>query len=363
VCVAKFSFLSHNIYNIIETVSIFAQHGSSCASCCHTEKIGFTKTPKQQNNTGMILLWRNFVVLHVNIIVMSSFAAEMSLSRDSIVYVSRTTASDIMCVTNTSIPARSGHEDPPTKTLKAAATLPYTDNSKPVLTAGNTSFEQYRTVNLKTKRTDEMKKERDAFFAKLEHERMDKIQRENKAIVMIQALVRGFLKRPRPEYEKKHKRNPLKVMAINSQERRQIQEELCDHAAGLGLKPIPGLSLETRSKQNKRRNKIELAASLRLQAFFRMTCVILQMRKNMKIAKDNLLYDATTKITRFIRYAGKKVRQSRMMEENQHVAATKIQTRFRMFVAFQRYVCATSCVLCYRVSSIETNMLCDALIE
>ena len=265
-----------------------------------------------------------------------SFASQMCLSFDTIVYVSRTTTSDIMCVTNTYSPVTARTDGPKIKTMKASASLPYKDSAMPTLPEGNTSFSQFRTVELKMKRNMEMKKERDLFFAKLETERKEKVRRENEAAVRIQALARGFIARPHPECVKVHVSAPLKIAAKNSAEIRQVQDELCGHAAKLGLRPIPGLSLETRSKHNKRKNKIELAASMRLQAFFRMTGVVLKMKKNMAKARIALLYDAATKIKRFIAYAGKKVRYAYMMEENQHTAATKLQTRFRMFQAFHR---------------------------
>jgi hypothetical protein len=262
------------------------------------------------------------------------------LSSDSIVTASRTTTSDVMCIVNTQKAlAKSTLDIPRYKSLKPIATLPYKFNSKPKLSEGNTDFSSLKNVELKEKGSLELKRERERFFRKLERERNEKTYRESASIVKIQAIVRGFLARPRTKPRRKKVTVPFLVPgAPVSDEAQEIQNELCSYAQMLGLKPIPGLSLEARAKHNRRREKIILAASIRISTFFKLTLIALRAKKTAESAKKNIQQRASVKIQKFFRFVRREVVKRKTQSWKRERAVLKIQTRFRIFHDFRRYL-------------------------
>lgn len=278
------------------------------------------------------------------------------LSSDTMVTVSRTTTCDVMCIVNThkTLPKSSlDHPRYHRNSLKPIATLPYKFNSKPKLPEGTTDFVSFRNVEYKEKNCLELKKERDLFFQKLSLERNQKTYRENISIVKIQAMVRGYLVRPRIKSRQRKVSVPYFVPGAQiSNEVQEIQNELCGYAQMLGLKPIPGLSLEARAKHNRRREKIILAASIRISTFFKLTLIALRARKTVTTAKKNIQERASVILQKFFRYVRREIAKrkthSRLMER----AILKIQTRFRIFHDFRRYPSLPPSLPCHLCVSI-----------
>ena len=272
---------------------------------------------------------------------LNGYHQSMSFSTNSLVTVCRTTASDVMCIVNTSKQIPSSFLDIPRHgTLKPIATLPYKINNKMKLPEGNTEYLALKTVEIKEKHNLELKKERDLFFYKLEKERTEKTLRERFYIIKIQAIVRGFLVRPRTKTKKKM----LPIIPIRfisgfiPEELQKLQNELCSYSQLLGLKPIPGLSLEARSKHNKRREKIILAAGIRIASFFKLTLLALRAKKTAEIARQNIQNRAAVKIQRFFRYLLRKAIKRKKQNIKRERAVLKIQTRFRIFSDWRRYL-------------------------
>ena len=97
-----------------------------------------------------------------------------------------------------------------------------------------------------------------------------------------------------------------------------------------GLTPIPGLSLEARSKHKKRKNQIEYAAaSLRIRSFFRMILAILKVRRAGWTASacEIALSECRQRFWRYCMsfgwYGMKK------QDETRELAALKIQSHYR----------------------------------
>ena len=266
------------------------------------------------------------------------------LSSDSMVTVSRTTTCDVMCIVNTNKTLPKSSLDHPRyrSSLKPIATLPYKFNSKPKLPEGNTDFVSFRNVEYKEKNCLELKKERDLFFQKLSKERNEKTYRENISIVKIQAIVRGYLVRPRIKSRQRKVSVPYFVPGGQiSNEVQLIQNELCGYAQMLGLKPIPGLSLEARAKHNRRREKIILAASIRISTFFKLTLIALRARKTATTAKKNIQERAAMILQKFFRYVRREIAKRKTHSRLRERAVLKIQTRFRIFHDFRRYLSLT----------------------
>jgi hypothetical protein len=263
---------------------------------------------------------------------------EMIQSYNSIVSVSRTTISDIMSVSTTEKMEIMLPEAPITKKTKLSATLPYNSaKMRPPVPQPKTDLSKYQTVELKLMKGEEFKEERRQFFRKLEFTRRQKQFLETNASVKIQAIVRGFLIRPRPERIRKIIYPPLKICCSTSNEARILQDELCAYAVHLGLKPITGLSLEARSKHKKRKNEIEYAASLRIQSFFRMIVAILRVRRAGQQARVRLHHQSAVKLQKFLRYVVWMVRRMKKQDESRELAALKIQSHYRRFKSFHRF--------------------------
>jgi len=243
---------------------------------------------------------------------------------------------DVMCITNTQSVCKVPVELPTFLTEKADATMPYKHNGVTKLPKGNTSYTLFKNIELKNVRSEEMKKEREAFFEKMDRDRREKAEKESVAVVKIQAFVRGVLVR-RPEDKRVSKKPPiLRIGVVNCPAVRKIQDELCDYCHLLGLKPIAGLSLETRLKQNKRRRRIELAAAIRLQSYFRMVVCMIQTKSKLKIARECAVHHASLVITKFFKWVRRVAAQNKILNAHRTTSVIRIQTRFRMFRAYHR---------------------------
>ena len=269
---------------------------------------------------------------------LSSHKGGLCLSVDSVVSATRTTMCDVMCTTNTPTMCSVPGELPAFQRLKPDASMPYNNRSAPKLPKGNTSFTVYKNIEIKNCKSDELKKERETFFSKMEADRKVKLEREMRAVVKLQAFVRGILARPWPEETRKSKKPPVIRLGVpNSEVVLQLQDELCGHCVKLGLKPISGLSLEYRNKTNKRRKRIELAAALRLQSYFRMIKCVLTTRSKMLSARKAIRNRAALVITKFFRWVRRVAAHDKMQNAHRNSSVIKIQTRFRMFLAYHRY--------------------------
>lgn len=258
-------------------------------------------------------------------------SSSMIISIDSIVLTTRTTICDLMSITNTNKMIPMIIDKPKSRKMKAYATLPYNESVRPPLPQGDTFLSKFHSVEIKKAKSDELKEERRIFLQKLEIERVQKKRQESKAAIKIQAIIREFLVRPRPERIRKLSYPTIKLFSPSSDEVRLLQDELCSYAVKLGLKPIPGLSLEARSKHNKRKNQIEYAASLRIQSFFRMVLAILKVRKAAQNARIRLHHNSATRLQKFFRYVLWLIRKCKKRDESRELAAILIQTRYRMF--------------------------------
>jgi hypothetical protein len=257
---------------------------------------------------------------------------------------------DVMCITNTPTVCKVPGELPSFQKEKADATMPYKNNVATKPPKGNTAFTLYKNIELKNGRSDEMKRERELFFGKMESDRLEKMDREVEAATKIQAFARGVLVRPWPEETRQSKKPPIIRLGIsNSRVVQQIQDELCGYSVQLGLKPISGMSLENRNKQNKRRKRIELAAALRLQSYFRMLKCVMMTKRRLTQARQTMKQRASLVITKFFKWVRRVATHHKMQNANRNYSVVKIQTCHRMFLAYHRYA-MPRLLLCSNIS-------------
>lgn len=248
----------------------------------------------------------------------------------NVCYVSsvRTTLCDIMCTVNSSI--NFDVPPPPDKLRPLIATLPYKgiQNVKPLKPP--TRFQNYQNAQNKRQLVDEMRRERDAFINKLLSEKKELEQRKNFAATKFQAIFRGH--KVRPKYTCYVPKTKRKIIPTKN----DMQDELCQMAADLGLKPIDGLSLETRGKTSRRRDRIMNAAAFRMHRFMSMIYQRSLARKRMEERRQEIFNISACILTRAVRYVkiAKFAKRCEVIRKNQ--MALKIQCRTRVFLAREK---------------------------
>lgn len=258
----------------------------------------------------------------------------LSLQSQSYVPATRTTLCDIVCTTNTYM-YESIAPDPPAAERQLYVTLPYTkESSLSMLTndSKTTRYQKLKLEDIKLRRTFELRKDREAFLWKLHQEKSDKERRLYRAAVQIQAVFRGFRVRPR-NYSYIPRTKKKENLGQN-----ELHDELCAIANRINLAPIPGLSLESRSKASRRKLKIENAAAFRIQRFFKMilyrSMALIVVRK-----KKHELFDTCARvITRSIAAMKQKKFIKRVEIIKKDRSIIKLQCCFRRYKAMLRFV-------------------------
>lgn len=254
-------------------------------------------------------------------------AAAGTSSSTNVVWVSATrlTHIDVQCVCNThSVQLNDGSKN------YFRASMPYKPTkSFNVLPKGSTHFQKYKLDDGRREQTETLKNEMLVFFEQLQNERNDRLFLEHYSSTKIQALFRGFRRR--------FKMKNCIPRKLNPRTQHQIQEELCYWAQLLNLKPLRGLSLENKSQTSKRFAKIQKAAAMRMQRFFKMLVARTKARKYMNEIRILQFNKAAVQITRFIRRLRQHVIETKAKNMNKANAAITIQCCFRCFKAIRRY--------------------------
>jgi hypothetical protein len=244
----------------------------------------------------------------------------------------RTTICDIMCTTNTTNISHSGAKGkmlPNSKPMLAV--LPY-EKMKTLVGPykATTRIQKIKIDNIMRQKMDDLRRDRDAFYYELLRERDELNALKNQSATVIQATFRGFCARPRNHSYIPQKKNII----VHSQH--DMHDELCNLAAMLNLKPIPGLSLEARSKASKRRLRIENAAAYRVQRFFRMIgnrkLALVVIRAKIKENQNN----SARIITRAVRFVITKKFVTTVEIIKRERSAVIIQSYVRMFQGRER---------------------------
>lgn len=255
----------------------------------------------------------------------------MAIANVSYLPAARTTISDIMCTINSYRYFEVGKPDEDRENL--IASLPYKkQRNTEKANAGPTRFQKYKMAEVKERKIDEMRRDREDYFAKLASDRRAVQSRKNWSIIKIQALFRGFRRRRQKGIAYMPKRKNVAILT-----QIQIQDELCQMATSLSLEPIPGLSLEARSKTSRRKNRIENAAAFRLQKFFKMLYNRSIARAYLAIKRDERLQRCARTITKAVRFMKTKNFLKRCDQIKKTRSAIKIQMCYRSYVARTRY--------------------------
>jgi tetratricopeptide (TPR) repeat protein len=237
-----------------------------------------------------------------------------------------------MCTTNSALP-EVNHLPPPPSEANLVASFPYDKISLPPSAGqkkGATLFQKFRAgENIERKNVD-LRREREDFMRKLFSDKVERDETLYIAAVKIQKIFRGYRIRPR-NYSYLPKRKRRKVYTQN-----ELHDVLCEMAGKLEFKPIPGLTLESRVKASKRKQKIENAAAFIIQRFMKMifqrtmALIVVKTRKVEQINKSACI------ITRAIRFLKTKNFVKRAETVKKGRSAIKIQCAYRRWRAYLR---------------------------
>jgi hypothetical protein len=263
-------------------------------------------------------------------------ATAMVISPVSYLSAVRTTLCDIMCTSNRAF-AMDGNKIEALKPVFTAK-LPY-----PKMRSGSvadikqtpgfigTGWQTVRINDIKSVKTNDLKRDRNQYFDKLAEEKALKDAARTKSAILIQRMFRGYSKRIsmgriKIFYSPKHKRRFV-TSQIN------MQDDLCRLFAKLPLKPIDGLNLEPRSKTSRRKARFENAAAYRLQRFFARIVAMVKARRLVAVKKEQFVDKCARICTRAIRFMRTKLFTKKCMVLKANKTSVKIQCAFRTFRA------------------------------
>ena len=279
-----------------------------------------------------------------------NFKQGLSTSVNSTSAVGVTTQCDILCTTNTVI--NYVIEKVPPLLQDAKSVLPYKGRRINRLThwkIGETPWQKYKMVEAKIERNNILKEERDNFMIRLKYEQEEREELRSFFASRIQALYRGVAgrkrldkRRMRPIPYKPRKKAAYKVVQS------EIQDELCSLASVLNLAPIPGLCLISRSKASRRMRKIQLAASLRIQKFFKMIVARAIATRKLDHLKYVKIHSAARTIARFFKSLKMRTFAHRCKMEKHDRAVRKLQLAARKYIAMHRVRLRRRYIIRYR---------------
>ena len=254
----------------------------------------------------------------------------------------RMTSATVMTTLNTAAFVKGTRPPIFKESTSAIATLPQRKDNSSLRAeqspgrGGKTKFEQLRGLDAHNQRCQSLLSERDDFFLSLYAEKKANEDMKDYCATLIQAVYRGYSKRPRRSYSWSAPRSPgLKFRAWRFAPN-EIADELCTLATQVKLQPIHGMSLIPRNKANKRERDIKISARRILVFFFRM--IVARGKAAMYVARvrRDKMNNMARRIVRFFRMVFAKAFTFKVMQNKKARCATKINNAARRYLAFHR---------------------------
>eukprot|EP00620_Florenciella_sp_RCC1587_P017958 CAMPEP_0182568466 /NCGR_PEP_ID=MMETSP1324-20130603/9396_1 /TAXON_ID=236786 /ORGANISM="Florenciella sp., Strain RCC1587" /LENGTH=406 /DNA_ID=CAMNT_0024782611 /DNA_START=111 /DNA_END=1331 /DNA_ORIENTATION=+ len=273
-----------------------------------------------------------------------------NISRPLYTWCTRPTHSDVTCISNTTHPYNdlemngNGAPLPPAsrKSSDPRCRLPYSDGATvQISTKANTStlLSQKMEAKARMKMNRELHMERDAFMERLRQEREGRLESEVGAATSIQSAFRGYATRPHAEsvVTMKDIRREKALKGEATIETAMLK----DLDIKLGLKPIPGVTLNPPKKKMtkkqkrlaKKRAEEQEAGALKLQSMLRVKTANEKTAKLRDQKERREANNAAFMIQRS--YRGYQGRQG-FKQKRECESATLIQQRFRVMTAKAR---------------------------
>ena len=258
----------------------------------------------------------------------------MLLSIDYIATVIRTTLCDIMCTTSTDMEYVEDVTSPHRKKFAKShnVALPYRKTSSfEEMFDAVTPLQQIKVIEAKVKRNKILQDEKEEFMRKTRSDRQEKQDREKLAATKIQAIFRGYWKRPRDP----SKRRPPRGPEILSQQ--ELRDFLTELQFRLNLKPIKGLTLTGKdSKNTKINHQLRMAGAFALQRFFHL--IVARNRAQQRMSRVRLVKSVHQKwlLHRFFRDTLRRMANWKKEVARRDAAAIVIQNKIRAFQACRK---------------------------
>jgi len=255
------------------------------------------------------------------------------------IHSNRCTFSDVMSVSNS---ARVTKEKKNKYNTSHRVRFPYADSSQFKSMAGGidekhmTMLERKLNQEARTKRNRELHEERRLFMERLKVEREQRSAIESAAVIQIQKITRGFLKRPRSDYTLavKESREASRFL-MNAKSK--LTSDLLEMTEIIGLPPIPGMTLDSKKmiEQQRQEHLLKLRddqakASVQIQSCIRQRIGTKRVNEIRRIRHEEKIRLLAIKIQKSWRgMVGKRI-YKKMVWTEQSAAITFIQNRIRM---------------------------------
>jgi tetratricopeptide (TPR) repeat protein len=254
----------------------------------------------------------------------------------------RTTSASVMTTLNTAAFVKEARPPIFKQSTSAIATLPQRKDNSSLQAmqspgrGGKTKFELLRGIDAHQQRCQSLLAERDDFLMSLYAEKKANEEMRDYCATRIQAIYRGYSRRPRRGYSWSAPRSPGLKFRTWRFAPNEITNELCTLATRANLGPIPGMTLQPRNKAKKQRREIEVAARRRLINFFTMNVARAIARRYMnRVRKDRQNFMAY-RIVRFFRMVRAKAWTQKVMQAKRNSCGTIINNLMRKFLANNR---------------------------
>ena len=171
---------------------------------------------------------------------------------------------------------------------------------------------------------------------RLKQERESRLEIESAAAINLQKVARGFLSRDKSNYTKKlQDERHAKRLLMNTKS--NLTHDLLEMTEKVGLRPIPGLTLNSRKMMERERLEEEEkhaedmeSAAVQLQAVFRRCFGKRKVDGIRETQKMERVKGAATVIEKALRgMMGRKIFQA-LIRKEQEEAITRIQARIRL---------------------------------
>ncbi|GMI00027.1 hypothetical protein TrST_g12751 [Triparma strigata] len=263
----------------------------------------------------------------------------MMFSPVTFISTSRATHSDVMSISNTTRVSRLPKN---MNSSGVRARLPYSETAafkqlpRGIDPKHMTPNEKQQEMKTRARINRELHEEQRLFMGRLKVEREGRTRIESAAAIQIQKIVRGFMARPKSDYVTQFKKTKAaKRQLMNN--RSNLTADLLEMTETVGLKPIPGLTLNSRKMMEMEARKKEAQllarkelATVQIQALFRSRAG----KKRMNLIRNHALTkkrtSASTKIQSFLRGCEGRMRVKALIRKEQEEAITRIQARIRL---------------------------------
>ena len=202
--------------------------------------------------------------------------------------------------------------------------------------------QKLKVTETRKKNNDLLKKQQEIFYEDLIKTKQQAEHEKWKAIVKIQSQFRGYTLRSKNYYiylnsnfftKRLQKQSNIENNNKIIIEKDKMVDWLCQYSKKLGLKPIKGLTLESRSYSNSKFKKLAHISALKITGFFRMLLAKKKARITIKALVLEKQNRAAMKIQKFAKFVILKRMNRNMHMHRATESAIVVQKYVRGYLA------------------------------